>query len=89
MRVGIVEELTDHEGIQPEVKAAVEAAANALTDAGAKIERVSVPSTMYGLSAYYLIAPAEASSNLARYDGVRYGLRVPAVRHQPYERRHP
>ena len=76
LRIGIVEELTDHDGIQPEVKAAVEAAANALTDAGAKIERVSVPSTMYGLSAYYLIAPAEASSNLARYDGVRYGLRV-------------
>ncbi|MDQ1447798.1 MAG: aspartyl-tRNA(Asn)/glutamyl-tRNA(Gln) amidotransferase subunit [Actinomycetota bacterium] len=78
LRVGVVEELTDHEGIQPEVKAAVEAAADALTDAGAKIERVSVPSTMYGLSAYYLIAPAEASSNLARYDGVRYGLRVDA-----------
>ena len=76
LRVGIVEELTDSEGIQPDVKAAVEAAANALTDAGAKAERVSVPSTMYGLSAYYLIAPAEASSNLARYDGVRYGLRV-------------
>jgi aspartyl-tRNA(Asn)/glutamyl-tRNA(Gln) amidotransferase subunit A len=76
LRVGIVEELTDSEGIQPDVKAAVEAAASALTDAGAKTERVSVPSTMYGLSAYYLIAPAEASSNLARYDGVRYGLRV-------------
>jgi aspartyl-tRNA(Asn)/glutamyl-tRNA(Gln) amidotransferase subunit A len=76
LRIGIVEELTDSEGIQPDVKAAVEAAAKALTDAGAKAERVSVPSTMYGLSAYYLIAPAEASSNLARYDGVRYGLRV-------------
>jgi aspartyl-tRNA(Asn)/glutamyl-tRNA(Gln) amidotransferase subunit A len=76
LRVGIVEELTDSEGIQADVKAAVEAAASALTDAGAKTERVSVPSTMYGLSAYYLIAPAEASSNLARYDGVRYGLRV-------------
>ena len=76
LRVGIVEELTDSEGIQPDVKAAVEAAASALTDAGAKTERVSVPSTMFGLSAYYLIAPAEASSNLARYDGVRYGLRV-------------
>jgi aspartyl-tRNA(Asn)/glutamyl-tRNA(Gln) amidotransferase subunit A len=76
LRIGIVEELTDSEGIQPDVKAAVEAAASALTDAGAKTERVSVPSTMYGLSAYYLIAPAEASSNLARYDGVRYGLRV-------------
>jgi len=76
LRIGIVEELTDSEGIQLEVKEAVEAAANALTDAGAKTERVSVPSTMYGLSAYYLIAPAEASSNLARYDGVRYGLRI-------------
>jgi len=76
LRVGIVEELTDDDGIQPDVKAAVEAAASALTDAGAKTERVSVPSTVYGLSAYYLIAPAEASSNLARYDGVRYGLRV-------------
>jgi aspartyl-tRNA(Asn)/glutamyl-tRNA(Gln) amidotransferase subunit A len=71
LRVGVVEELTDQDGIQPEVKAAVDTAASALTDAGAKIERVSVPSTMYGLSAYYLIAPAEASSNLARYDGVR------------------
>jgi aspartyl-tRNA(Asn)/glutamyl-tRNA(Gln) amidotransferase subunit A len=78
LRVGVIEELTDHEGIQPEVKAAVEAAASALEDAGAKTERVSVPSTVYGLSAYYLIAPAEASSNLARYDGVRYGLRVDA-----------
>jgi aspartyl-tRNA(Asn)/glutamyl-tRNA(Gln) amidotransferase subunit A len=76
LRVGIVEELTDNEGIQDDVKAAVEAAADALAEAGAKTERVSVPSTMYGLSAYYLIAPAEASSNLARYDGVRYGLRV-------------
>ena len=76
LRIGIVTELTDTDGIQPDVKAAVETAANALTDAGAKTERVSVPSTMYVLSAYYLIAPAEASSNLARYDGVRYGLRI-------------
>ncbi len=79
LRVGIVEELTDAEGIQPEVKAAVESAAAALIDAGAKVDRVEVPSTVYGLSAYYLIAPAEASSNLARYDGVRYGLRVDAA----------
>jgi aspartyl-tRNA(Asn)/glutamyl-tRNA(Gln) amidotransferase subunit A len=43
------------------------------------VERISVPSAVYGLSAYYLIAPAEASSNLARYDGVRYGLRSPGV----------
>ena len=76
MRIGIVEELTDAEGIQPEVLAAVEQAALALEKAGATVDRVKVPSAVYGLSAYYLIAPAEASSNLARYDGVRYGLRV-------------
>ena len=76
LRIGIVEELTDSDGIQSDVRDSVEAAAASLIDAGAKTERVQVPSTMYGLSAYYLIAPAEASSNLARYDGVRYGLRV-------------
>jgi aspartyl-tRNA(Asn)/glutamyl-tRNA(Gln) amidotransferase subunit A len=76
LRVGVVEELTDAQGVDGEVVAAVERAAGALEQAGAKVERVSVPSVVYGLSAYYLIAPAEASSNLARYDGVRYGLRV-------------
>jgi len=76
LRVGVVEELTDAEGVHPEVAAAVEQAALALEKEGAAVERVSVPSAAYGLSAYYLIAPAEASSNLARYDGVRYGLRV-------------
>lgn len=75
LRVGIVEELTDVEGIDAEVRAAVQRAADALVAAGATVDRVSVPSTMYGLDAYYLIAPAEASSNLARYDGVRYGMR--------------
>ena len=76
LRIGIVEELTDVEGIDPEVRAAVARAASALEAAGAIVDKVSVPSTMYGLDAYYLIAPAEASSNLARYDGVRYGLRA-------------
>jgi aspartyl-tRNA(Asn)/glutamyl-tRNA(Gln) amidotransferase subunit A len=76
LRIGIVDELTDAEGIHPDVVAAVEDAARALEKAGATVERVSVPSATYGLSAYYLIAPAEASSNLARFDGVRYGLRV-------------
>ena len=79
LRVGIVEELTDVDGIAPEVRAAVERAAASLEAAGATVERVSVPSCTYGLSAYYLIAPAEASSNLARYDGVRYGLRADGV----------
>jgi aspartyl-tRNA(Asn)/glutamyl-tRNA(Gln) amidotransferase subunit A len=76
MRVGVVTELTEVEGIQPEVAAAVESARRLLEKAGAVVETVSVPSVEYGLSAYYIIAPAEASSNLARYDGVRYGLRA-------------
>ena len=78
LRVGIVKELLDAEGIAPDVAARARAAAEALEAAGAKVEEVSVPAVIYGLSAYYLIAPAEASSNLARYDGVRYGLRVDA-----------
>src|SRR5438445_1591124 len=76
VRVGVLRELT--EGIDPDVLKRMREAADALADAGAAVEEVSVPATVYGLSAYYLIAPAEASSNLARYDGVRYGLREPA-----------
>jgi len=76
LRIGLVTELMD--GIEPDVAAKVREAADKLTAAGAKVEEVSVPATIHGLSAYYLIAPAEASSNLARYDGVRYGLRTPA-----------
>ena len=76
LRVGMVQELTEVDGVQAEVRDAVAKAVDVLTAAGAIVETVSVPSTVYGLSAYYLIAPAEASSNLARYDGVRYGLRV-------------
>ena len=79
LRVGIVEELTDVDGIATDVRDAVEAAGRALEKEGATVDRVSLPSSEYGLSAYYLIAPAEASSNLARYDGVRYGLRVDAA----------
>jgi aspartyl-tRNA(Asn)/glutamyl-tRNA(Gln) amidotransferase subunit A len=78
LRVGIVSELLDAEGIEPDVVARAREAAEALESAGAKVDEVSVPSVVYGLSAYYLIAPAEASSNLARYDGVRFGLRVDA-----------
>src|SRR6185295_73206 len=75
LRVGIIEELSG-EGIAPDVLARLHAAATSLEKAGAVVEKASVPATIYGLSAYYLIAPAEASSNLARYDGVRYGNRV-------------
>ena len=77
LRVGLVSELLG-EGISADVAARVRQAADALVAAGATVEEVSVPAVTYGLSAYYLIAPAEASSNLARFDGVRYGLRVDA-----------
>jgi aspartyl-tRNA(Asn)/glutamyl-tRNA(Gln) amidotransferase subunit A len=76
LRVGIIDEMRT--GIDPDVWARVEAAAAALTHAGATVGTVSVPAVTYGLTAYYIVAPAEASSNLARYDGVRYGLRVDA-----------
>jgi aspartyl-tRNA(Asn)/glutamyl-tRNA(Gln) amidotransferase subunit A len=78
LRVGLVTELCEAEGIEPDVSARLREAAAALEHAGAKVDEVSVPAAVYGLSAYYLIAPAEASSNLARYDGVRFGLRVDA-----------
>ncbi len=73
-RVALVRELVD--GADPDVIAAVELAVAALKEAGATVIEISVPEFRLGLSAYYLIAPAEASSNLARFDGVRYGLRV-------------
>jgi aspartyl-tRNA(Asn)/glutamyl-tRNA(Gln) amidotransferase subunit A len=78
LRVGVIDELVNAEGIAPDVLRRVDEAAQALSAAGAKVETASIPAAVYGLSAYYLIAPAEASSNLARYDGVRYGLRVDA-----------
>ncbi len=62
-------------GLDPEVEAVIKDAAQKLEKAGAKIEEVSLPHTEHAVSVYYIIAPAEASSNLARYDGVRYGYR--------------
>jgi aspartyl-tRNA(Asn)/glutamyl-tRNA(Gln) amidotransferase subunit A len=75
LRIGVISELSG-DGIAPDVRARVEQAAAALESAGAKVDETSVPAVTYGLSAYYLITSAEASSNLARYDGVRYGVRV-------------
>jgi aspartyl-tRNA(Asn)/glutamyl-tRNA(Gln) amidotransferase subunit A len=74
LRVGVPKEYFS-EGIDPEVESAVRTAIDELAAAGADIVEVSLPHTQYCLATYYLIAPAEASSNLARYDGVRYGLR--------------
>jgi aspartyl-tRNA(Asn)/glutamyl-tRNA(Gln) amidotransferase subunit A len=75
VRVGVVRELGG-EGYQPGVLASFEAAVETLRGLGADIHEVSCPHFGYALAAYYLIAPSEASSNLARFDGVRYGLRV-------------
>ncbi|MFP3981314.1 MAG: Asp-tRNA(Asn)/Glu-tRNA(Gln) amidotransferase subunit GatA [Desulfobacterales bacterium] len=74
---GIPAEYRDAEGMDPQVSSAVEAAVRTLTDAGAKCVDISLPHTEHAVAAYYLIAPAEASSNLARYDGVKYGYRNP------------
>ncbi len=68
------------DGMDPEVEEAVRAAIVTLEKLGARTEPVSLPHTEYGLAAYYVIAPAEASSNLARYDGVKYGLRASGAR---------
>ncbi|AHA27989.1 Asp-tRNA(Asn)/Glu-tRNA(Gln) amidotransferase subunit GatA [Candidatus Liberibacter americanus] len=64
--------------LSPEMEKAWDNGIDWLKDAGAKIVDISLPHTKYALPSYYIIAPAEASSNLARYDGVRYGLRIPA-----------
>jgi aspartyl-tRNA(Asn)/glutamyl-tRNA(Gln) amidotransferase subunit A len=75
LRVGVIREAFG-EGVEPGVASSVRAAVDLLDGLGASVGEVSRPHTDYALSAYYLIAPSEASSNLARYDGVRYGLRV-------------
>jgi aspartyl-tRNA(Asn)/glutamyl-tRNA(Gln) amidotransferase subunit A len=75
MRLGVVREFQG-EGAEPGVAAVVHDAIEALTKLGAEIVEVSCPHFGYALAAYYLIAPSECSSNLARFDGVRYGLRV-------------
>jgi aspartyl-tRNA(Asn)/glutamyl-tRNA(Gln) amidotransferase subunit A len=76
LRIGRITDLPG--GSEPEVDARLAEAFDALAAAGATIVDVELPSMKFGLTAYYLVAPAEASSNLARYDGVRYGVRVDA-----------
>jgi len=77
VRLGVPEELTGADGgVEPGVKASFDATLELAAKLGAEIESCRLPHAPHALSAYYLIAPAEASTNLARYDGVRYGLRV-------------
>ncbi len=77
LRVGVVEELMG-EGVEPGVRAAVDASLKAIEDLGATVVPVSLPSALSGLATYYVLAPAECSSNLARFDGIRYGHPVEA-----------
>jgi aspartyl-tRNA(Asn)/glutamyl-tRNA(Gln) amidotransferase subunit A len=75
LRIGVPEEYLG-EGLDPEIRAAVERALDDLRAAGCTVERVSLPHTKYAVPTYYVLATAEASANLARFDGVRYGLRA-------------
>src|SRR6185295_19607243 len=79
IRLGVPEELTG-EGIEPGVLAAFTATLDLARELGATVETMQLPHAPHALSAYYLIAPAECSSNLARYDGVRYGFRADGAR---------
>ena len=79
LRIGVLEDWLTMEGIEPGVRDSVRAAIDRLAALGAEVDTVSLPHADYALSAYYLIAPAECSSNLARYDGVRYGYRAPGA----------
>lgn len=74
-KIGIPKEYRP-DGINPEINAMWDKGAQLLKDAGAEIVEISLPHTKYALATYYIVAPAECSSNLARYDGVKYGLRV-------------
>ena len=76
LRIGIPKEYRP-DGLSPEISTLWDRGAQWLKEQGAEIIEISLPHTKYALPAYYIVAPAEASSNLARYDGVRYGLRVP------------
>jgi aspartyl-tRNA(Asn)/glutamyl-tRNA(Gln) amidotransferase subunit A len=76
VRLGIAKEYQLAAGMDPQVKAAIDAATKKYQDLGAQLVDVSLPHTEYGIAAYYVIAPCEASSNLARYDGVHFGHRT-------------
>ncbi len=73
LKLGIVRESFDHEGLDSKVKATLEKSINTLVDLGAELVDIKLPHQHHSVACYYIIAPAEASSNLARFDGVRYG----------------
>ena len=79
LRIGVPAEYFG-EGLNPEIRAAIERALDGLREAGCEIQKVSLPHTRYAIPTYYLIATAEASANLSRFDGVRYGLRAEGVK---------
>ncbi len=79
LRIGVVEDFLAADGLSPEVRVKVEEAIARLGKLGADIVEVRLPHTSHAVNAYYLIAPSECSSNLSRFDGVRYGLRVPGA----------
>jgi aspartyl-tRNA(Asn)/glutamyl-tRNA(Gln) amidotransferase subunit A len=79
LRIGVAKEYFG-EGLEPETRSAVEAGIQKLASLGCEVVGVSLPHTKYAIPAYYLVATAEASSNLARFDGVRYGFRVKGAR---------
>jgi aspartyl-tRNA(Asn)/glutamyl-tRNA(Gln) amidotransferase subunit A len=78
MRIGVPRHLLER-GVDPEVAAAFDAAMTTLESLGASVRTVALPHSEYSIPVYYLVATAEASSNLARYDGVRYGFRAPGA----------
>ena len=80
VRIGIAKEYFDVKGLDPEVKRITDEAIKKCEDAGAELVEVSLPHTEYAMAVYYIIAPAEASANLARFDGVRYGHRSAAAK---------
>src|SRR3954470_17217936 len=76
LRFGVPRELAHHEGIEPGVAEVFDTAIALIEKLGGVVEEIALPHSGHGLAAYYVLAPAEASANLARYDGVRYGIRA-------------
>ena len=79
LKIGVIKEYLD-EGVAPDVRTAIETRITELKELGHYVEEISVPSVALGLAIYYIVVPAEVSSNLARYDGIKYGLSAEAAK---------